>query len=250
MSRLTWPVRVGLYVAAQVALTIPAALYPVSIGLPLVGLPLLWAIHASRPRGFELAKALTVAVGRLGVAAVVLGVLDADVGLLLVMWGLRLNIAEAFVADVRAGRPNAAGAILLFALTFRLDLRWVGQWYWMGGPGVWAWYLLYLVWNVRFVHDEFPRPLAVLHTITNLIPPLCCLVVGDIGFWQVARASSLGMAGCLHLGARESTSRWFDSEASASWWEWWDLPAARAAWMSVYLGLALLVWLGPSIQPG
>ncbi len=169
----------------------------------------LYVVLSFQSDPFELIKMLTLIAGRLLIVFTALGLVPIPLSLMLVIFLLQLNIAEACLVDIFKGRyKNAFIATLLMISSFYITLEWRHGYYLVNQPLFITWIAAYTLWNWNFILWQFHRSIWIFHMVVLLSPIVISLILCSGDYWLFLRGVSLTLAGMTQLSYKTQLKKW------------------------------------------
>lgn len=216
-----------LITVAITAIGIGASFFPLWVNLPVnVAIPIVILVRL-RMVMFERLKLSTLLLMRILIIFPVLGLMQGNLYVRIVLAFLFINIAEATFTDLLKNRMyfNFVSGLFLAASVFFLGGTWYAD---VAGPfsciytsdvthvggslflangvnskATVAWVIAYTIWNWLFVIGEFSPSVAYLHVGILSAPLVSMLAFGNPGYWLVFRANSLTAGGIFQIWRKD-----------------------------------------------
>jgi hypothetical protein len=99
--------------------------------------------------------------------------------------------------------------------------------------------IAYTLWNWNFVAGNFSPAVAMLHVATLAAPLFCGLAGGNMGYWLIARATSLTVSVVLLGVIPKELEQWLDHEGHVRWRAVLLAPAMQATLSALAVAFAV-----------
>lgn len=187
--------------------------YPIWLNIPInIVIPIILLLLKST-NTFAKIKLATLTIGRVIIALTALAVIPGHLCVQIILWLLRINIAEAIIKDIKEKHiwNSFAGSVVLFS-SFLIEGTWMGKFFLTHPDSLIFWALAYTVWNWNFVNLNFPRTIGYYHITVLLSPLIFCLATFETGFWLIMRATTLTIAGSLQIKQEKEILKYLHSD--------------------------------------
>ncbi len=254
-----------MFTAAITGMGLISAFYPIHANIPIIVIPSILVMIFAKPVFFEKMKLSTLLVMRIAVIFVVVGLLDAQLYVDIILTMLIINILEATFTDIFRYKKylNGISGIAVGIGVVVLAGAWqhnapIGDYYLAEGvlPCVTIMYIIaYTIWNWIFVTNEFSPSVALMHVGFLLAPIIASVstlemgIYGGFGLWLLVRANSLAIGGWLQIGAKDWFEKQFYDDKFAKFVAWTKQKHMQVIFMLINVAL-IIACLVITVQNG
>lgn len=136
--------------------------------------------------------------------------MDPSFVMVIFVWLLRINIAEAVITDfVHKKYLSALSGLVVLISMSAMVFSWDGIAYHIAQPHLLLWAVIYTAWNWNFVLGRFGMPIAIYHVAILTAPWIGVFVLNDFSLWVLMRGFTLNMGGSAQVVFQRCITSYF-----------------------------------------